>query len=128
MTMPNLTQRLNERSRQALEQYAAQEAVAEDRLAKLEQVGPHALKRLAEVAEGCTGQSRHCRRILLAVYNGDEWPLELNRLRCIDRDLQRAAFIVIEWAAYAPCELHEYLDDGDALMHRFWAIETGKEG
>lgn len=125
--MPRLSARLNERTRQALETAQANEAAAEQRLTELERVGDAALVRLSEVANGHSGQSHHCRRILLAVYNGPEWPLELTRLRCLDRDLQRAALIVIEWATYSGRELHEYLDDGDRLMHRFWAIETGEE-
>jgi hypothetical protein len=128
MTMPNLTQRLNERNRQALEAMQAAEANAEQHLARVEKIGPTALQRLAQVAQGDSGQSHHCRRILLAVYNGPEWPLELTRLRVIDRDLQRAALTVIEWATYSGYELHEYLDDGDRLMRRFWLIETGGEG
>ncbi|GAA0587396.1 hypothetical protein ACFQH5_16825 [Halomonas salifodinae] len=125
--MPRLTERLNERTRQALEKHYAEEAAVDERLAKLEQVGPAALDRLVEVANRDTGQSRHCRRILLAVYNADDWPLELNRLRCIDRDLQSAALTAIEWATYSGRELHEHLDDGDRLMHRFWLIEKGGE-
>ncbi|ERS88832.1 DUF7673 family protein [Halomonas sp. PBN3] len=128
MTMPNLTQRLNERSRQALEAMQAAEADAEQRLARVEQLGPTALSRLAQVAQGDSGQSHHCRRLLLAIYNGPEWPLELTRLRVIDRDLQDAALVVIEWATFTGRELHEYLDDGDRLMQRFWLIETGGEG
>lgn len=128
MTMPNLTQRLSERNRQALEAMQAAEADAEQHLARVEKIGPTALQRLAQVAQGDSGQSHHCRRILLAVYNGPEWPLELTRLRVIDRDLQRAALTVIEWTTYSGHELHEYLDDGDRLMRRFWLIETGGEG
>ncbi len=123
--MPNLSQRLSERNREALEAMLAQEAATKQRLEDLEQRGLFALQRLLEVANGLTGQSHHCRRILLAVYNGGEWPLDLTRLRVIDRDLQRAAFTVIEWSAYTGRELHEYLDDGDKLMRRFWLIETG---
>ncbi|WP_136067122.1 DUF7673 family protein [Modicisalibacter radicis] len=125
--MPRLSACLNERTRQAIETAQANEATAEQRLTEPERVGNAALVRLAEVANGHSGQSHHCRRILLAVYNGPEWPLELTRLRCLDRDLQRAALIVIEWATYSGRELHEYLDDGDRLMHRFWALETGEE-
>ncbi|RAH37548.1 hypothetical protein [Halomonas sp. SL1] len=127
MTMPNLTQRLSERNRQTLEAMHAAEADAERRLAQIEKLGPAALNRLAQVAQGDSGQSHHCRRLLLAVYNGPEWPLELTRLRVIDRDLQDAALVVIEWATYSGRELHEYLDDGDRLMQRFWLLETHKE-
>lgn len=127
MTMPNLTQRLSERNRQALEAMQSAEANAEQRLARVEQLGPTAMNRLAQVAQGDSGQSHHCRRLLLAVYNGSEWPLELTRLRVIDRDLQNAALVVIEWATYTGRELHEYLDGGDRLMQRFWLIETHQD-
>lgn len=126
--MPKLTERLSERNRQALEAMHAAEADTEQRLARGEKLGPTALLRLVAVAQGDSGQSHHCRRILLAVYNGPEWPLELTRLRVIDRDLQDAALVVIEWATYTGRELHEYLDDGDRLMQRFWLLETGGEG
>ena len=127
MTMHRVTERLRERSRQAMEKILAQEADAEQRRAQLELVGPAALSRLVDVASGHTGQSQHCRRILLAAYNGPTWPLDITRLRVIDRDLQRAALTLIEWATYTPRELHEYLDDGDRLMQRFWDTETHKE-
>ncbi|CBV43908.1 hypothetical protein [Halomonas elongata] len=123
--MPAVTQRLNERSRQALETHFAEETYVEERLADLHESGQSALENLVQVANRDTGQSRHCRRILLAIYNGDEWPLELHRLRCLDRDLQRAALTVIEWSAYASHELHEFLDDGDRVMQRFWKTEQG---
>ncbi|WP_348826807.1 hypothetical protein [Halomonas sp. RT37] len=126
--MPKLTERLSERNRQALEAMHAAEGDADQRLARVEKLRPTALLRLVAVAQGDSGQSHHCRRILLAIYNGPEWPLELTRLRVIDRDLQDAALVVIEWATYTGRELHEYLDDGDRLMQRFWLIETGGEG
>lgn len=59
---------LSERIRARLEKHASEEAAVEQRLSALDQCGPDALKRLAEVAEGYSGQSHHCRRILLALY------------------------------------------------------------
>ncbi|SHE99548.1 hypothetical protein SAMN02745148_01548 [Modicisalibacter ilicicola DSM 19980] len=85
--------------------------------------GIDALNRLVEAAEGDGHQAQHCRRILLAVYNSYAWPLELIRLRTLDRDLQRAAFIVIEWSTDCDRELYEYLPDGNRLMQRFWGLE-----
>lgn len=96
------------------------------RQAELLERGLPALKRLAEVAQGNTHQPQHCRRILLAVYNGAEWPLDLTRLRVLDTDLQRAALTVIEWAADCDRELHEYLEDGNRLLQRFWDMEKGQ--
>lgn len=123
--MPKLTQRLSERNQQALEARHAAEADAEQRLASVEKLGPTALLRLVEVARGDSGQSHHCRRILLAIYNGSRWPLDPTRLRALDGDLQQAALITLEWATFSRRELHEYLDDGEKLMRRFRLIETG---
>lgn len=81
------------------------------------------LKRLAAVAEGHSGQGHHCRRILLATYNSYEWPLELNRLRVLDDELVEAALAVIAWSTYSEYEIHEYLEDGDLMMKRFWGRE-----
>lgn len=119
---------LSERIRARLEKHATEESAVEQRLSALDQCGPDALKRLVEVAEGYSGQSHHCRRILLAVYNGPKWPLELTRLRCLDRDLQRAAITIIEWSAYSSHELHEYLENGASLMKRFWKAESDQGG
>ncbi|SDJ89101.1 DUF7673 family protein [Billgrantia gudaonensis] len=151
MTMPNLTQRLNERSQQETTMAdrplttdltgrpipGQQDVVYIDldaerakhiaRQAELLAHGMPALQRLAEVAHRHTHQAQHCRRILLAVYNGAEWPLDLTRLRVLDEDLQRAAFAVIEWSADCDRELHEYLDDGNRLLQRFWNIEKGED-
>jgi len=91
--------------------------------AALKERGLPALLRLVDVAELHSGQSHHCRRILLAIYNGDAWPLELNRLRNLDEDLQRAALTVIEWATYSDRELHEYLPDGNGTLRHFWERE-----
>lgn len=87
--------------------------------AELKGRGLPALLRLVDAAEQHSGQSHHCRRILLAVYNGEAWPLELTRLRVLDEDLQRAALTIIEWAAYTDRELHEFLPDGNRTMRHF---------
>ncbi|MCI0508640.1 hypothetical protein C8E00_103491 [Chromohalobacter marismortui] len=126
-SMPRVTQRLRERNHKTLEAMYLAEADAKRRLDRVEQLGPAALNRLVRVAQGDSGQSHHCRRLLLAIYNGPEWPFELTRLRVIDRDLQDAALVVIEWATYTGRELHEYLPNGDGLMQRFWLIETRGE-
>lgn len=94
---------------------------------ELDLKGLDAWERLAVVAQKNSGQGHHCRRILLAVYNSYAWPLDLTRLRVLDRDLQQAALTVIEWSLYASYELHEYLPHGHKLMQRFAAIEKQEE-
>jgi len=126
-SMPLVTQRLHERNREALEAMIAAEDAADQKRAQLDVKGPDAWERLAVVAEKESGQSHHCRRILLAVYNSYAWPLDLTRLRVLDRDLQQAALTVIEWGIYASDEPHEYTPGGNELMQRFAAIEKEEQ-
>lgn len=126
-SMPLVTQRLRERNRRSLEAMIAAEDAADQKRAQLDVKGPDAWERLAVVAQKESGQSHHCRRILLAVYNSYAWPLDLTRLRVLDRDLQQAALTVIEWSIYASDEPHEYTPGGNELMQRFAAIEKEEQ-
>lgn len=92
--------------------------------------GVPALERLVEVAEGENGQAHHVRRLLLGLYNSDQWPFELNRLRVLDLEIQADALrvIALDWCG---TEVHQCLEanaetgeDGDDIMCRFWARET----
>ncbi|NGO90490.1 MAG: hypothetical protein GBQ79_12790 [Halomonas sp.] len=122
-----LSQRLSERDHEALEALFADEDAADQKRQELDLKGSNAWEHLAVVAQKESGQSHHCRRILLAVYNSYAWPLDLTRLRVLDRDLQQAALTVIEWSLYATDEPHEYTPGGNKLMQRFAAIEQQKE-
>ncbi|HBK35741.1 hypothetical protein BIS09_10770 [Halomonas sp. R1t8] len=122
-----LSQRLSERDHEALEALFADEEEINKTSARLDEQGPDALQRLVQVADGDSGQSHHCRRVLLSVYNGTAWPLDPTRLRVIDRDLQAAALTLIEWSIYAFDEPHTYLNNGEQVMQRFAAIEQQKE-
>lgn len=126
-SMPLVTQRLRERNRQALEAKIAAESEAEIQCTKVIVEGLLALQQLVEVAKGDSHQPRHCRRVLLAVYNSYAWPLNLTSLRALDEDLRRAALAVIMWSAVSDRELHEYLPEGHQLMQRFAAIEQKEQ-
>ncbi|NLC22006.1 MAG: hypothetical protein GX771_08885, partial [Halomonadaceae bacterium] len=71
--------------------------------------------------------SHHLRRLLLALYNGDSWPFEMQRLRGLDADLQADALAVIQMATYSGHEIHTFIEGGDALLKRFWEIEETKD-
>ncbi|WP_110636179.1 DUF7673 family protein [Salinicola salarius] len=84
-----------------------------------------ALVRLADVAQGNSGQCHHVRRFLLGLYNSEAWPFELNRLRALDLELKMACLIVLELDAVSPArDIHEYLENGGALFSRFWELES----
>lgn len=92
-----------------------------------EQQGLSSLEHLIRVAQGHSGQSHHLRRLLLALYNGDSWPFELQRLRGLDADLQADALAVIQMATYSGHEIHTFIEGGDALLKRFWEIEEAND-
>ena len=92
-----------------------------------EQQGLSSLEHLICVAQGHSGQSHHLRRLLLALYNGDSWPFEMQRLRGLDPALQADALAVIQMDASAGHEIHTFIEGGDALLKRFWEIEEAKD-
>jgi len=53
------------------------------------------LARLWNVAQGDTGQSGVCARLLLSLYNGPRFPFAVTELRRLDADLLRAAIDVL---------------------------------
>ena len=92
-----------------------------------EKEGFPALEHLICVDQGHSGQSHHLRRLLLALYNGDSWPFEMQRLRGLDPALQADALAVIQMATYSGHEIHTFIEGGDALLKRFWEIEEAKD-
>lgn len=88
--------------------------------------GIPALMRLAEVANGGSGQCRQVRLVLLGLYNGASWPLDLTGLRGLDADLQKAVLDVIEldWCGH---EIHTYIENGEAMFQDWWERETGRQ-
>lgn len=85
--------------------------------------GIPALHRLIGIAEGDHGQAHHVRRFLLGLYNSEQWPFELNRLRVLDPGIQADALSVIalDWCG---SEVHKYLDNGDDRFSAYWERET----
>lgn len=66
---------------------------------------------LWNVAQGDTGQSGVCARLLLGLYNGARFPFDLTDLRRLDTALLRAAFdVVAQDATRAVPEVHEVLN------------------
>lgn len=88
-----------------------------------ESSGLPALKRLIDAAQSGGGQARHIRRFLLGLYNASHWPFELNRLRALDTELQKAALqvLVLDWNGR---EVHTYVPGGDQLFQSWWERES----
>lgn len=89
--------------------------------------GIPALIKLINVAQGHSGQSHHLRRLLLGLYNGYEWPFELQRLRALDRELQFDSLLVVALATFGPYEVHTLVNDGDSVLKAFWLRECAQD-
>jgi hypothetical protein len=85
------------------------------------EAGVPALVRLAEIAEGDTGQAATVRRFLLGLYNGYRFPFNLITLRGLDKALFDDCIAVLKMDARATRqEVHQYIDNGGELFER-WA-------
>jgi hypothetical protein len=85
------------------------------------EAGIPALIRLAEIAEGDTGQAATVRRFLLGLYNGYRFPFNLITLRGLDKELFDDCLDVMKLdARVTRQEVHHYFDNGGELFER-WA-------
>jgi hypothetical protein len=90
------------------------------------EAGIPALLRLAEIAEGDTGQAATVRRFLLGLYNGYRFPFNLITLRGLDKVLFDDCLAVLKLDARATRqEVHHYVDNGGELFERFAGMMEG---
>ena len=80
--------------------------------------GLPALRRLAAIAAGDSGQARIVGRFLLGLYNGHEYPFSLVQLRGLDLELHADCLLVLRLDLHPAMEVHEYLEDGDVLFQQ----------
>ena len=101
---PEAIERLRARQSARLEREAMQSMLRHDTA----QAGRAALSKLVQVAKGDTGQAETCRRLLLSLYNGRVFPLQMNELRGLDPELVDCMLAVIKAdATYAfDAEIH----------------------
>lgn len=93
-----------------------------------EEAGVLALHRLARVAQGESGQCRYVRRFLLGLYNGTSWPLDMTCLRALDSALQNDVLAVLRMDMTPRVEIHQRIEDGQALFREWWYREKGSTG
>lgn len=86
--------------------------------------GVSALQRLVPVALRSSGQSRIISGFLLSLYNGSAFPFPLTELRSLDRALFHDCIALLNMDRRPEKEVHEYVEDGDAIWSRLkqeWA-------
>ncbi len=90
------------------------------------QLGADALRRLLPIAQGSTGQSERVARILLSLYNGHRFPLNLTTLRGFDYAILEDVLAVLRMDANAYQEVHRYFEDGSRIFEQLakdWGFE-----
>jgi hypothetical protein len=98
--------------------------IKDDRVA-----GEAALRRLLPIAQGNCGQSVKVARILLGLYNGHRFPLDLTNLRSLDYPIMEDVMAVLRMDANAYQEVHRYFDHGGLIFEKLaddWGMN--KEG
>lgn len=107
----------------ALAQLAAEEA---ERPA-IRAAGIEALHRLIPVAQRDTGQSRIVGCFLLSLYNGAAFPFPITDLRGLDSSLWRDCMALLRLDQRPEQEVHEYIENGDAIwsqLKKDWAARA----
>lgn len=116
--------------RSALKDFEKGLAVADHRMAEsqaIEEGARKALERLASVAYDDTGQSHTCRRFLLGLYNGQEWPTNLSLLRGLDPDLQDAYLLALRYSTLSSQDADEFAPaESKSCFQDFAAMEKGR--
>lgn len=100
--------------------------IKEDRIA-----GEAALRRLLPIARGNSGQSRRVAAILLGLYNGLRFPLDLTNLRSLDYEIVDDALAVLRMDSNAYQEVHCYFENGSQIFEQLasdWNLEKKGDG
>lgn len=87
--------------------------IKEDRIA-----GEAALRRLLPIAQRITGQGGRVARILLGLYNGHRFPLDLTNLRSLDYEIMEDVLAVLRMDANAYQEVHLYFENGGRIFEK----------
>lgn len=82
------------------------------------EAGEAALRRLLPIAQRDTGQSSRVAAILLGLYNGRRFPLDLTNLRSLDYPILDDVMAVLRMDANALQEVHCYFDHGGLVFEK----------
>ena len=77
-----------------------------------------AVERLVQVAHTDTSNAYPVAQVLLSLYNGHDYHVDLCDLCTLDYDNLDAVFIAIRGRIFVSTEPHEVIDDGDAVFRR----------
>ncbi len=88
--------------------------------------GLESLKRLYELAHGCSGQCKYVAKFLLGLYNGTRFPFDLTDLRCLDEAIFEDCLKVLRMDSRPFKEVHLYFERGGETFEKLaidWRIK-----
>lgn len=109
---------------------AAMLADQERRAAAAQAEGLPALRRLVEVAQQDSGQSRVCARFLLGLYNGRHWHFDMAELRLLDQSLHDDCLAVLRLDQRPAREVHQYIPNGHQVFESLkarWVTDRDRQ-
>jgi hypothetical protein len=77
-----------------------------------------AIERLVKVAIGDTSAAAVAAQVLLSIYNGQNWQLDITDLGSLDGKNIQAAFIAMRGWLFVAEYPHNVIDDGPAIFDR----------
>jgi hypothetical protein len=98
--------------------YRRQIEIIHSRIKNDRSAGADALVRLLPIAQGDCGQSRKVAAVLLGLYNGYRFPLDLTNLRGLDYEIMEDVMAVLRMDANAYKEVHRYFEHGGQIFER----------
>lgn len=104
-----------------LREYQAKMREIHTRIKSDRDAGEVALRRLFRVAQGNSGQCEKVAKLLLGLYNGTRFPLDLTNLRGLDYDILEDCLTVLRMDANAYQEVHLYFENGSQRFERLAA-------
>lgn len=102
----------------AMRAYGQKMATLTDKIKADRIAGEEALRRLLPIAQRDSGQSQRVARILLGLYNGHRFPLDLTNLRGLDYEILHDCLTVLRMDANAYMEVHLYFPNGGAIFEK----------
>ncbi len=114
-----------------MKEYSAKVREQRKKILEDRRLGEEALRRLLPIARRDTGQSRRVAAILLSLYNGHRFPLDMTNLRSLDYEIMEDCLAVIRMDSNAYQEVHNYFENGSQIFEQLaedWGFNKQKGG
>lgn len=120
-----MTHQKSNSSESRLDEFIKLRAEQQGRLPRIREEGEAALSRLLPIAQGYSGQCRYVAGILLSMYNGSRFKVDLTDFRCLDHSIAEDCLAVLRMDCQPVQEVHSYFENGHQIFEdlaKRWGI------